>query len=387
MRSITTLAMLSLFLHSCTAKEEQPVPAAFYFDDYEHLISNRKLGIVGNHTSMVGDVHLVDTLLGRGHTISKIFGPEHGFWGAGNAGSRIIDEKHPVHDIDIISLYGKKKKPDSSDMDGIDIMIFDIQDVGVRFYTYISTLQYVMEACAENEVKLIVLDRPNPNGFYVDGPVLDTTYKSFVGLTPIPVVHGMTVGEYALMLNGEGWLENGVECDLEVIKCGNYRHDSFYNLPVPPSPNLPNMNSVYLYPSLCFFEGTVFSCGRGTDSPFQLYGHPEMPDRGFSFVPGPNRGSSDPLYNGVKCYGVDLRQAAGKGIVPAPLLQLSWIIDAYNDFPENEKFFNSYFTLLAGNETLQDKIISGMSEEEIRASWKEDLEKFRLIRDNYLLYE
>lgn len=387
MKSLISLLLLSLFLLSCAGKEEKPTPAAFYFDDYEHLISNSKLGIVGNHTSMVGDVHLVDTLLGRGHTIAKIFGPEHGFWGAGNAGSRIIDEKHPVHDIDIISLYGKKKKPDSSDMDGIDIMIFDIQDVGVRFYTYISTLQYVMEACAENDVRLIVLDRPNPNGFYVDGPVLDTAHKSFVGLTPIPVVHGMTVGEYALMLNGEGWLENSVECDLEVIKCGNYSHDSYYNLPVPPSPNLPNINSVYLYPSLCFFEGTVLSCGRGTDSPFQLFGHPEMPDRGFSFVPGPNEGSSDPRFNGVKCYGVDLRQAEVKGIVPAPRLQLNWIIDAYNDFPENEKFFNSYFTLLAGNETLQDKIVSGMSEEEIRASWKKDLDKFRLTRDNYLLYE
>ncbi|MCF8221856.1 MAG: DUF1343 domain-containing protein [Bacteroidales bacterium] len=387
MKFVISLFLSSLFLLSCAGKEEEPTPAAFYFDDYEHLISNSQLGIVGNHTSMVGDVHLVDTLLGRGHTIAKIFGPEHGFWGAGNAGSRIIDEKHPVHDIDIISLYGKKKKPDSSDMDGIDIMIFDIQDVGVRFYTYISTLQYVMEACAENDVRLIVLDRPNPNGFYVDGPVLDTAYKSFVGLTPIPVVHGMTVGEYALMLNGEGWLENGVECDLEVIKCGNYSHDSYYNLPVSPSPNLPNMNSVYLYPSLCFFEGTVLSCGRGTGSPFQLFGHPEMPDRGFSFVPGPNEGSSDPRFNGVECYGVDLRQAAGKGIVPAPRLQLKWIIDAYNDFPVKENFFNSYFTLLAGNESLEEKIISGMSEEEIRASWKKDLDEFRLIRDNYLLYE
>ena len=376
-----------LFIIQSCKPENEVIPAANLFDRYEHLIKGKRIGLVGNHTTLVGHVHLVDTLLTRGADIVKVFGPEHGFWGLGNAGSKILDEEHPVHKMEIISLYGKKKKPSAGDMEGIDIMIYDIQDVGARFYTYISTLQYVMEACAENDIEMIILDRPNPNGFYVDGPVLDTAFISFVGLTPIPVVHGMTVGEYALMLNGEGWLEGGLKCHLHIIECENYSHDTYYHLPVKPSPNLPDMNSIYLYPSLCFFEGTVMSSGRGTDTPFQLFGHPDMPDSGFSFIPKPNEGASDPRFNGIKCYGTDLRNAMENGMVPVPELQLEWLIDAYNDFPDKDNFFTSYITLLAGSESLKEQIISGMSVDEIRATWQDDLDEFKEIRQKYLLYE
>lgn len=371
---------------ACQVPAENVLPGAYLFNDYDSLIRGKKVGIVGNHTSMVGDAHLVDTLLSRGADIRKIFGPEHGFWGAGDAGSKILNEKHPVHDIEIISLYGNKKKPAAEDMEGIDIMIFDLQDVGTRFYTYISTLQYIMEACALYDISLIVLDRPNPNGFYVDGPVLDTSFSSFVGLTPIPLVHGLTTGEYALMLNGEGWLDKGMLCSLHVIKCDNYTHDTFYELPHKPSPNLPDMNSVYLYPSLCLFEGTVLSCGRGTDTPFQLFGHPDMPDTGFSFTPAPNDGASDPLFNGVECYGTDLRSAMEDGLVPVPQLQLHWLIDAFNDFPDKDSFFTSYIDLLAGSDKLRKQVISGRTEDEIRDSWEAELDAFRKIREKYLLY-
>ncbi|MEA1886276.1 MAG: DUF1343 domain-containing protein [Bacteroidota bacterium] len=387
MKYLLFLISALFVFQACNTSGDDFTMGASRFDEYDHLLEGKKVGFVGNHTSMVGNIHLVDTLLSRGVEIIKIFGPEHGFWGGGNAGSVILDAKHPVHEIEIISLYGKKKKPSTDDMQGIEIMIFDLQDVGARFYTYISTLQYVMEACAENGTELIVLDRPNPNGFYVDGPVLDTAYKSFVGLTPIPLVHGMTIGEYALMLNGEGWLENDVTCDLHVVKCDNYSHDTYYKLPMKPSPNLPVMNSIYLYPSICLFEGTVFSCGRGTETPFQLYGHPDMPDTGFSFTPRPNEGASDSRFNGIKCYGTDLRNAMEEGLVPVPRLQLRWLIDAYNDFPDKENFFTSYITLLAGNEILKEQIISGMSEDEIRATWQDDLDKFIKIREKYLLYD
>lgn len=386
MRYFIVFIPLLLIFHACKVPGEKVLPGAYLFEDYDHLIEGKKIGLAGNHTSLVNNTHLVDTLLSRGVRIKKIFGPEHGFRGIGDAGSGILDENHPVHQIEIISLYGQKKKPSVADMEDIDIMIFDLQDVGARFYTYISTLQYIMEACALAGTDLIVLDRPNPNGFYVDGPVLDTAFSSFVGLTPVPLVHGMTPGEYAMMLNGEGWLEDGLSCRLHIIKCKNYSHDTCYELPVKPSPNLPNMNSVYLYPSLCLFEGTVLSCGRGTDSPFQIYGHPDMPDTGFSFTPGPDEGASDPLYNGVKCYGKDLRDALAKGVVPVPRLQLQWLIDAYNAFPAKDSFFTPYISLLAGSNDLREQIIAGMSEEEIRASWQEDLDDFKKIREKYLLY-
>jgi uncharacterized protein YbbC (DUF1343 family) len=270
---------------------------------------------------------------------------------------------------------------------GIDVVIFDIQDVGTRFYTYISTLHYILESCAENHIKCLVLDRPNPNGFYFDGNILDTTYKSFVGMDPIPVVYGMTVGEYSNMLNGEGWLKKSVKCDLDVINCKNYTHKTLYELPVRPSPNLPNQTSVYLYPSICFFEGTVVSLGRGTSFPFQVFGSPKLPDRGFSFIPESLPGAKNPLLLGVKCFGTDLRDAMKQNLVPKPELNLEWLISAYKDFPDKDKFFNSYFDVLAGGPVLRNQIQTGMTSEQIRATWKEGLAKFAKIREKYLLYK
>jgi uncharacterized protein YbbC (DUF1343 family) len=266
-------------------------------------------------------------------------------------------------------------------------VIFDIQDVGTRFYTYISTLSLVMERCASAGIKFLVLDRPNPNGFYFDGNILDTTYSSFVGMYSVPVVHGMTIGEYARMVNGEGWLKDGLKCDLTVIPCENYSHSTYYDLPVPPSPNLPNQASVYLYPSLCFFEGTALSCGRGTPSPFQLFGSPDMPDRGFSFTPQSGPGAKDPLHMGKVCFGTDLRNAIMDNLVPVPHLNLSWIINAYRDYPQKEKFFTSYFDTLAGGPLLRQQIISGMTGDQIRATWADGLKKFGKIRQKYLLYK
>lgn len=383
---IIFLLLIPVFHLSCNQSDKQVIPAAWSISDYSSKLESTRVGIVANHTSMVGETHLLDTLLQLGVNINKIFGPEHGFWGSGDAGSKIIDEIHSRHDIEIISLYGKKRKPSAEDFSGLDIIVFDMQDTGARFYTYISTLQYVMEVCAEAGVKLLVLDRPNPNGHYVDGPVLDTNFRSFVGMATIPLVHGMTVGEYALMLNGEGWLTNGLSCDLEIIRCKNYDHNTFYDLPQRPSPNLPNMNSIYLYPSICLFEGTVLSCGRGTDFPFQVFGHPDLPDTGFSFSPEPTSGAQDPLFNGTECFGTDLRNAMDEGIVPSDQINLQWLIDAYNAFPDKDNFFKPYINLLAGNDILAQQIRSGMSEEEIRSGWQDDLEIFKGIRSKYLLY-
>jgi uncharacterized protein YbbC (DUF1343 family) len=316
-----------------------------------------------------------------------IFAPEHGFRNMADAGEKIANSKDPDTGIPLISLYGTHLKPTSGDLDGIDVVIFDIQDVGVRFYTYISTLHYVMESCAENHIKCLVLDRPNPNGFYFDGNILDTAYSSFVGMDPVPVVHGMTVGEYASMLNGEGWLKGGIKCDLTVIKCKNWDHKTYYTLPVKPSPNLPSQNSVYLYPSICFFEGTTLSLGRGTLFPFQVYGSPELPDRGFSFTPESLPGAKNPPLLGVKCFGTDLRDAIEKKLVPRSRLNLGWLIDAYNNYPQKDKFFTSYFDVLAGGPVLREQIQKGMTSDQIRATWKEGLEKFSKIRDKYLLYK
>ncbi|MRR23397.1 DUF1343 domain-containing protein, partial [bacterium] len=287
--------------------------------EYLPLLEGKKIAVVANQTSMVGKTHLVDTLLSAGIDVRLIFAPEHGFRDLADDGAVITSGTDPVTGVPVVSLYSSKKKPAPEDLAGIDVVIFDIQDVGTRFYTYLTTMCYVMEACAENGKQYIVLDRPNPNGFYVDGPILDTSaYASFVGIHPIPVVHGMTFGEYAGMVNGEGWLAGGIRCDLQVIKCSGYTHDTMYQLPVIPSPNLPNMNSVYLYPSLCFSEGTVLSCGRGTDFAFQVLGAPGIPDTGFSFTPKPSFGSSNPKHNGVTCYGIDLRNATAEGLVPKP---------------------------------------------------------------------
>jgi uncharacterized protein YbbC (DUF1343 family) len=386
---IILCSLIALSVMACSSEKTDNTlqTGAQRVSEYMPLIEGKTLAVVTNQTAMVGPGHLVDTLISLGADIKVIFAPEHGFRDLADAGAVITSGTDPVTGIQVVSLYSSKKKPAPEDLSGIDAVIYDIQDVGTRFYTYLTTMCYVMEACAENGKPFIVMDRPNPNGYYIDGPILDTAgYRSFVGIHPVPVVHGMTLGEYAGMVNGEGWLAGGVTCDLTVIKCLNYTHETMYELPVIPSPNLPNMNSVYLYPSLCFSEGTVLSCGRGTGFAFQVLGAPELPDTGFSFTPEPTFGSSNPKYNGIVCYGYDLRNALQDGLVPKPEINIGWIIDAYNAFPDKERFFTGYFDTLAGSSTLREQIIDGMTADDIRATWKEGLDNFRLTRQKYLLY-
>lgn len=378
---------LSIIYFITAFKEPDPVPGASQIEAYRHLIEGKKIAVLANQTSMAGQTHLIDNLVGIGMDIRVIFAPEHGFRELADAGEAIENGRDPVTGIPVISLYGSHVKPTPEDLSGIEVVLFDIQDVGTRFYTYISTLHYLIEACAENNIHCIVLDRPNPNGFYVDGNILDTAYRSFVGLDPIPVVHGMTVGEYATMINGEGWLKDGVKCRLTIIKCLNYTHKTIYELPVKPSPNLPNHTSVLLYPSLCFFEGTNVSVGRGTPYPFQVFGSPKLPDRGFSFTPVSTPGAKNPPFLGVKCFGTDLRHAITSRIVPDPKINLEWLIRAYNDYPDKNDFFTSYFDVLAGGPVLREQISAGMTADEIRKSWRKDLEEFKKIRKKYLLYK
>lgn len=390
MKKTASLLILSVLLivSSCKGTEKnQILTGADQPELYRSLLEDKAVGIVANQTSITGGIHLVDMLVKMGIDIKVIFAPEHGFRDLADAGESIEDGKDESTGITVTSLYGSHFKPTPEDLKGIDVVVFDIQDVGARFYTYISTLHYVMEACAENNVKCIVLDRPNPNGYYFDGNIADTARRSFVGMHPVPIVHGMTVGEYAGMVNGEGWLGEGMKCDLTVIKCRNYTHDSLYVLPVKPSPNLPNQTSIYLYPSICFFEGTNISLGRGTAFPFQVYGSPELPDKGFSFTPESVPGAKNPPLLGQKCFGKDLRNTIQDKIVPAPRLNLEWVIEAYRDYPDKEKFFTSYFDVLASGTTLREQIIQGMSGDEIRATWQEGLTAFGKIRDKYLLYD
>ncbi|HWR94862.1 MAG TPA: DUF1343 domain-containing protein [Flavobacterium sp.] len=352
------------------------------FEGYECLLKDKKVGIVTNQTGILSDgTNLVDFLLSKNINIQKIYAPEHGFRGTADAGELILDGKDTKTGLPIISLYGDNKKPKDEQLAGIDVIIFDIQDVGVRFYTYISTLTYVMEACAKNNIELVVFDRPNPNGTIVDGPILEVEFSSFVGMHPIPVLHGMTIGEYANMVNGEKWLVNNERCKLNIVTCTGYNRQMSYSLPVKPSPNLPNDQSVNLYASLCFFEGTNVSVGRGTDLQFQIYGSPFLPNNGFSFIPKPNLGAKDPLYNGNECYGVDL-----SSIPKVKSLELKWLIDAYNSMSDKSKFFNSFFTKLAGTKSLQKQIEIGMPEEEIKETWQINLNEFKKIRSKYLIY-
>jgi uncharacterized protein YbbC (DUF1343 family) len=353
---------------------------------YIPKLEGRKVGIVANHTSLIHNTHIVDSLLNLGIDIIKIFTPEHGYEGKFEAGESYSGSELSNHPVEIISLYGNKIKPGPGDLKGIDILVFDIQDVGARFYTYISTLHYVMEACAENNVPVLILDRPNPNGHYVDGPVLELKYRSFAGMHPVPVVHGMTIAEYAAMINGEKWLNDGIRCQLDYVKCENYEHSSYYMLPVNPSPNLPNMKAVYLYPSMCFFEGTIMNEGRGTAFPFQLYGHPDFSDRDFYYIPRSNPGAKNPRYKNMKCYGIDLRDKTIEELQSEKKINLSHIIYAYNKFRNGEEFFNNYFNTLAGNNSLKRQIIEGLTEEQIRNSWQESLVYFKTIRKKYLLY-
>lgn len=364
-----------------------PVPAAHLLSKYVPELKGRRVGIVANQTSTVGSTHLVDTLLSLGITIKAVFAPEHGFRGTADAGAKVGDAKDERTGLPIISLYGSNRKPRPEQLRGMDLVVFDIQDVGARFYTYISTMSNVMEACAEQGIPFMVLDRPNPNGHYVDGPILDTNFRSFVGMHPVPVVHGMTIAEYARMVNGEGWLRNRVKCDLRTIAMDGYDHGMEYILPVKPSPNLPNARSVYLFPSICFFEGTVVSEGRGTPFPFQLFGHPELTMGDTTFTPVASAGASSPKLKGEQCRGVSLATLPTDSLRSVGRLQLEWLIGAYKAFPQKGKFFNiKFFDLLAGSSKLRNQITAGLSEEQIRKSWEEGLERFRQTRSNYLLY-
>ena len=362
------------------------VVGAERMDLYLFILKGKSIAIVANQTSMVGNLHLVDTLLSRGINIKKVFSPEHGFRGSADAGEKIKTYQDKKTGLPIVSLYGNHHKPTPEDLEGIDIVIFDIQDVGVRYYTYVSTMHYLMEACAENNVKFLILDRPNPNGHYVAGPTLEEDYKSFVGLHPVPLVHGMTIAEYARMINGQGWLKNKVQCDLIHIPCEGYSHSSLYQLPVKPSPNLPNMQSIYLYPSLGLFEGTFISVGRGTDHPFQTLGHPDMQNAKFKFKPKSTPGAKNPPFKGKVCYGHDLRNFSNMILKNYKGLYLYWLTGAYKDSPDKEHFFNNYFNSLAGNSTLKQQIIDEVSEVDIAKSWETDLLKYKRMRKTYLLY-
>ncbi len=366
-------------------KAEDAIVGASRLELYINKLEDKNVGVIANQTSIINGTHLIDTLISKGVNVIKIFTPEHGFRGTADEGASInnsIDEKTQ---LPIISLYGNNKKPNETQLKDIDILIFDLQDVGTRFYTYISTMTYIMEAAAENNIPLIVLDRPNPNGFYVDGPVLEPENKSFVGLHQVPIVYGLTIGEYALMVNGEYWLSDSLQCDLTIIPLGNYDRNAIYELPVKPSPNLPNWESVYLYPSLCFFEGTIVSVGRGTEFPFQVYGHPKMTDD-FVFTPRQSDGRRAPLLCDEECHGEYLMTYAHDFKRNKNQINLSWIINAYNQLKEEGKFFNNFFVKLSGTNELQQQIEQGMTEKEIRATWKEGLDNYKKIRKKYLMY-
>ncbi len=357
---------------------------------YLPLLNDKKVGIVTNQTGVLNyyspedtqvNLNIVDFLISKKINLQKIFAPEHGFRGTADAGEHVIDGKDAKTGLPIISLYGDNKKPKPEQLEDIEVLVFDLQDVGARFYTYISSLHYIMEACAENNVQLIVLDRPNPNGAIVDGPVLEKEFSSFVGMHQIPLLHGMTIGEYANMINGERWLKDGIQCKLTVIPCLNYTREMFYSLPMKPSPNLPNDQAINLYPSLCLFEGTNVSVGRGTEKQFQIYGSPFLPKGNFSFTPIPNFGSKEPPFKNQLCYGEDLTQAP-----KINKLELKWLIKAYSETTDKSKFFTPFFTKLAGTKKLQQQIEAGTSEAAIRKSWEKGLNDFNMMRKKYLIY-
>ena len=359
---------------------------------YFSKLEGKRIAVVGNQSSMLGETHLVDTLLGAGLDVIRVFSPEHGFRGTADAGEKVNNEVDEKTGLPIISLYGKNRKPTVSQLEEIDIVVFDIQDVGVRFYTYISTLHYVMEAAAGQGLELLILDRPNPNGHYVDGPILNSDFSSFVGMHEVPVVHGMTVGEYAQMINGEKWLPGGIECSLEVVSAEGWDHTKFYELPIAPSPNLPNMASVYLYPSLCFFEGTIVSIGRGTDTPFQLVGHPDYKidstGLSFEFVPVPNGGAKHPKLESETCFGVDLSEIDLKEFRSKGELDFTYLFDFYENLGMGKSFFlpNNFIDLLAGSSDLRKGLMEGKGLDEMKAERDEALKAFKEMRTKYLLY-
>lgn len=357
-------------------------------EKYLPLLRDKQVGFVVNHSSRIGERHLIDTLKDLNVCISRIYAPEHGLRGGAEAGERVRDEADSLTGAPVISLYNRKKKPLPKDLEGIDVVVFDIQDVGARFYTYISTLFYVLEACAEQEVPVVVLDRPNPNGHYVDGPVLDMRVRSFVGVAPLPIVHGCTVGELARLFVGEYWIQQRRPLRLTVIPCEGYAHDTRYALPTRPSPNLPDMRSVLLYPTLCLFEGTNISVGRGTEMPFQVLGHPDFADMPFAFTPRSNAGARKPPFQNKLCRGMDFRSIPLDSLYAMRRVNLQWVIDLYQAFPDKSAFFrkDNFFDLLAGSKSLRMQIEAGWSEQQIRATWQSDLEAFRSIRARYLLY-
>ena len=406
MKYKTFITLFFLFAtYSCFSQGEI-VPAAERTEEYVPLLKNKRVGLFANQTSVVKETHLLDTLITLGVNVVKIFGPEHGFRGKAADGQKIENFTDPETGIPVISLYGSHHKPNTEDLKDVDVLLFDIQDVGTRFYTYISSLQYFMEAAFENSKPLMILDRPNPNGFYVDGPVLDTNFKSFVGMQPVPIVYGMTIGEYAMMIAGEKWLsekankkysyylgaQNSPDTSFHflVIKNVNYDHNSKYVLPVKPSPNLPSIQSIYCYPSTCFFEGTSISEGRGTDEPFATFGHPALSKDLFSFTPHSTEGAPNPKFKDQKCYGWNLSGSPEEVLRKTRRqIQLKWLIDAYCLFPDKKSFFlnNNHFNRLAGNDILMQQIKKGLSEEQIRKSWEPDLSNFKMIRKKYLMYD
>ena len=372
--------------------------AANQLELYLPLLKNKRVGIVANQTSVIfkngsglglnggliknDNTHLVDSLIKRDVSVVKVFAPEHGYRGRADAGEYVKGGVDLKTGLPIVSLYGENRKPNPNVLEDLDVVVFDIQDVGTRFYTFVSTLHYMMEGCAALDIPLIVLDRPNPNGHYVDGPVLDLNYKSFVGMHAVPITHGMTLGEFAKMINGEHWLEDDLNCDLTVIPVANYNRKDAYMLPIPPSPNLPNQKAINLYPSLCLFEGTQVSVGRGTENQFQIFGSPFLGDENYSFqfIPKPNFGAKNPKHNAKTCYGKDL-----KNVDFLNEINLNWLIEAYENTTDKSSFFNSFFTKLAGQTILQQQIEKGWSALEIKKSWQKDLEQFKILRANYLL--
>ena len=384
------VVLLSCGNRPCEQIQEKIVVGANQLNLYLPLLKEKNVGVVANQTSVIftnnsseAHTHLVDSLLSLGVSIKKVFAPEHGYRGKADAGEYVKDGVDIKTGLPIVSLYGSNRKPDPEALKDLDVVIFDVQDVGVRFYTFTSTLHYVMETCAALNIPVLVLDRPNPNSHYIDGPILELEHKSFVGMHPVPVTHGMTIGEYAKMINGEGWLKAGVQCSLRIIPVDNYHHKKNYNLPIKPSPNLPNGKAINLYPSLCFFEGTNVSSGRGTETQFQVFGSPFLNPEKFSyhFTPKPNKGAKNPKHKSIKCYGRDLRSSE-----VLDSINLTWLIDAYKYSSEKEEFFNPFFTKLAGQTKLQAQIKNGLDVAEIRKSWQKGLEKFKKIRANYLLY-
>ena len=389
------MPLISIFFLICQGCAQVPInktaysdeirPGAFQTEDYLPLLKGKRVGLVINQTSLIVQTHLVDSLISLGVNVVKLYAPEHGLRGQADAGESIDSGLDSKTGIPVISIYGEKKKPTPEDLEGVDIMIFDIQDVGARFYTYISTLHYLMDALGKEGIPLILLDRPNPNGHYVDGPVLDTTrFRSFIGMDPIPVVYGMTIGELGQMINGEKWIAS--TCNLTVIKCKNYDHSKLYTLPVKPSPNLPNIRSILLYPSICFFEGTIVSLGRGTSVPFQVLGNPSYPDTSFSFTPIPTPGAMHPPLEGKKCYGIDLSSADIDSLFQVRQINLSLLIKFYTAL-KKERFFNpAFFDKLAGGPGFREAIESSWTEAQIRASWKKGIDAFKEKRKPYLLY-